>query len=139
MVTAAICMMQLDDTSKQIRIVYGMLLVSFFITVLNSRWLERTLGSRTMIRLGSLSFAIYVVHWPIIESFSSWYYIKGLRIFGEWAGKMIVLSDLVLTFFVILFVAELLNKYVISLGMINNTFWKSKIETIFGEEVGNLD
>lgn len=139
MAIVAICMMQLEDASKQIRIAYGMLLVVFFITLLNSRCLERILGSRTMIKLGSLSFAIYIVHWPIIESFSSWYYIRGSKLCGGGGEGVVILSDFILTLFVVLFVAWLFDKYVISLGMINNTFWKNKIETSFGEAVGNLD
>lgn len=126
-----ICMIQMDDMNKGIRIIYGIFMVIFFVTLLNSRFFEKVLGCKAMIKLGSLSFAIYILHWPIIESFSSWYYINGIKFFGGGHEAVLILSNFVLTSAIILFTAELYNKYIISLGMIHNSFWKKEIESTY--------
>lgn len=48
---------------------------------------------------------------------------------GGYEGTIII-SDFILTAFIILFMAKLYDKYVISLGMISNEFWKGKIKEV---------
>lgn len=124
--TIIICMIQIDDTNKIVRVIYGIGLVLFFISLLNSQILEKILGNKIMCKIGTLSFAIYIVHWPVIESFSSWYYIQAIE---HGINEYIVcFTNLFITALLVFGVAEILNKYVISLGMISSEFWKSKIE-----------
>lgn len=130
MAAFVICMIQLDDTNKEIRVIYGVSLIVFFMTLLNSKWAEKTMGCSFVVSLGKISFPIYILHWPIIESFSSWYYIKGIKLCGGGYEGTIIISDFILTAFIILFMAKLYDKYVISLGMISNEFWKGKIKEV---------
>lgn len=66
----------LNDTIKETRILFAVGLILLFETLLNSSLLEKLLGNKFMTKMGGISYAVYLVHWPIIESFSSFLYIK---------------------------------------------------------------
>ena len=95
----------------------------FLLTLLSSSWGDKVLGNRFMREGGKLSFAVYIVHWPIIESFSSKYFIW-LAELGYKDGFAVV-SNLLLSGLLILVVAYFFNKYVELLGQ---TIMKSFVE-----------
>lgn len=121
-----ICMINLDDTDKIFRIIYGVALVIFFVTLLHSRIMEKILGNEFMCKIGNISFAIYIVHWPIIESFSSFYYIKMMNVIGNYTA--VVVSDFLLTAVIVIFVAVLMTKFIVPLGMLGNEFWRKRLQ-----------
>lgn len=65
-------------------------------------------------KIGELSFAIYVTHWPIVESFSSFYYIQLIR--SGLSVRFAVLSDLFLSWIIILAVSMFFTKYIAPVG-----------------------
>ncbi|MBO5072377.1 MAG: acyltransferase [Eubacterium sp.] len=115
----------IDDTSKFFRIVYGITLIIFFVTLLYSQYSEIVLGNKFMCKVGNLSFAIYIVHWPIIESFSSFYHIKMIKILGNYTA--VVISNLLLTLVITIFISYLLTRYIVPLGLFSNEFWKKQL------------
>ena len=63
---------------------------------------------------GALAYPVYVLHWPVIESFSSWLYI---RLFSMGLGhRHMVLIDLALTSILIAAVAWMFHTYVEAAG-----------------------
>lgn len=110
-----VCMIQIDDMNKMTRILFGVCLVLFFLTILGSSLASKILGNKVMLKGGMLSYSIYIVHWPVIESFSSWCYIKfystGIRL------DQAVLINLILTSVIIIIVAALFHKYFENAGL----------------------
>ena len=95
-------------------IFFGFGLIIFFITLLNSSWGEMILGNKIMRKCGSLSYSFYILHWPVIESFSSVFYLwmNGKEINHEIA----IISNLFFTIIIIFLIASLFNKYIEKIG-----------------------
>ncbi|MCI9359784.1 MAG: acyltransferase [Hungatella sp.] len=110
-----VSMLNLDDTFKVNRIVFAVSTLIFFLTLMNSSWGERILGNRMMEKGGQLSYAVYIVHWPIIESFSSALYIWMYRQNGGVSGYLSLLN-LVLTLILIFLVAAFFQAYIEKIG-----------------------
>lgn len=77
--------------------------IIMFLTLLNSRVLGCLWGNKAGVAVGKHSFSIYLLHWPVIESFSCVYFLfmrkQGFSLNG------VILTDLILTFGVILLVS----------------------------------
>lgn len=67
-----------------------------FLTLLNSSILGRVWGNKAGVFLGKHSFSVYLLHWPIIESFSCGFFLYLNRL--GLPHKGILLADLALTF-----------------------------------------
>lgn len=111
-----VCMCSVDNEVKMTRILFAIGACAMFLGLLNARWPEKVLGNKVMCMGGKLSFSIYIVHWPIIESFSCAYYF--------WMGRLgidryvSVASCLALTMLLIVLVAYLIYRYVEEIGRI---------------------
>lgn len=93
---------------------WGFGTVIFLTTLINSSWGERALGGRILRKGGDLSYCFYIVHWPVIECFSSAYYIwavgKGID------PRISILTNLVGTMVIIFLAAYFLNIYIEKIG-----------------------
>ena len=109
-----VSMLDIDDTNKTVRILFGAGLLLLLMTMIGSSWAEKLLGNRLMLLGGALAYPVYVLHWPVIESFSSWLYI---RLFSMGLGhRHMVLIDLALTSILIAAVAWMFHTYVEAAG-----------------------
>lgn len=118
-----VSLIDINDDVKATRVLFAIGMCIFLLTLLSSSWGDKVLGNRFMREGGKLSFAVYIVHWPIIESFSSKYFIW-LAELGYKDGFAVV-SNLLLSGLLILVVAYFFNKYVELLGQ---TIMKSFVE-----------
>lgn len=109
-----VTMFKVNDEIKVTRILFAAGLVMLFMGLLNSVQVKKALGSRFMCLGGGLSYAVYAVHWPVMESFSSAYYLW-MDEFGV-NHYLSVASCLVLTILVTLFVAYIFSRYVEVVG-----------------------
>lgn len=113
--SATVVIMQLpDDGVKSSRVLFGMALIGMFLTLICSTWSEKYLGNGSLRYLGKLSYAIYLLHWLIIESLSSWMYIYLTSLGVE--TKLAIFINISLTGFVVVYCSFLLNKYVELIG-----------------------
>lgn len=67
------------DKSKYNRILFAVLIIIMMISLLNNNFIERILSNKFVLKAGSYSYAFYLIHWPIIMSFSCWFYKKTLN------------------------------------------------------------
>lgn len=109
-----ISMMDIDDANKIMRMLFAVYLAVFFLSALGSPISEKILGNKLMLFGGSLAYPFYVLHWPVIISFSSWLYIKllsaGLRL-----GPA-VLADLILSGVAVALMALLFHVFIEDAG-----------------------
>lgn len=109
-----LAMVNINDQNKMSRIMFGFFMVIMFLTLLRWNAGEKCMGNRFMQWLGKLSFAIYLVHWPVIESFSSWLF---LRLMEKGVGyRWVVMICFILSLVVIIVMAYLFNKYIEGIG-----------------------
>jgi peptidoglycan/LPS O-acetylase OafA/YrhL len=85
-----------------------------FWVLLNSRALQKIFNTRGLNFLGKYSFGIYLVHFPIIATFSSWFLVELNR---KMNYNLIILFDFVLTVPLVLFLAIIFTKYIEPLGL----------------------
>lgn len=85
--------------------------VLMFLTLLNSPILNRFWGNKTAVAIGKHGFSIYLLHWPIIESFSS-FYLCSLTAMG-YSHKWIIASDILLSMILIYVVSVIFTKLVV--------------------------
>ena len=99
-----ISLLNINDDIKIIRVVYAIGISGFLLALLCSSWGDKILGNRFMQKCGKLSFAVYITHLPIIESFSSVFFVK----FNElgYNDTFIVMLNLILTSFLIWLIAH---------------------------------
>ena len=121
----------LDDANKESRILFGVGLILFFETLLNSSLLEKVLGNKLMIEIGGLSYAVYLVHWPIIESFSSVLYVN---LYNYNHLKVIPLI-FVLSLILILIIAYFMHKYIENLGNPVISYISKKMEGVEKKDI----
>lgn len=110
-----VCMTNIIDIIKSTRVMWGIAVVIMLITLVNGHWSQRILGNKFCTGLGKISYSMYVVYWPIMESFSSKLYLW----FSEntyFSQIVMFRMNLVLTLGVIVGVSIFLNKYVESIG-----------------------
>lgn len=120
----------LDDNVKETRVLFALLLFAFFVTMWNSVSFGRLACKKAVKMAGELSFGIYLIHWPVIESFSSWYYIKMAQLGLSY--RAIIITDFILTVIIVVSVAGYFTKYIASFGQgavkyINEYFVKSEL------------
>lgn len=103
-----------DITDAFSYIFFGFGLIIFFITLLNSSWGGMILGNKIMRKCGSLSYSFYILHWPVIESFSSAFYL--------WMNEKEINHEIAIAFnlffpiIIISLLAFLFNKYIERMG-----------------------
>ncbi len=103
------------DSGPYSYIIFAVIVSVMFLTLISLQWVA-WLGDKAVFRrIGKWSFAIYLVHWPVIESFSCAYY---LFMHGRIDNTLLILTDFALTSCMILFAAKVLDDYVITPGII---------------------
>ncbi len=72
--------------------------VVFFIGMMRSSVLEKLLGNTRMEKIGGLSFSAFLLHWPIIESFTCWCFIKlyYMEKWNQWTNMGLFFVSLIL-------------------------------------------
>ncbi|HBA48378.1 MAG TPA: hypothetical protein DCZ91_11395 [Lachnospiraceae bacterium] len=109
-----VCMFDVDDEVKVARVLFAAGLMMMFLGLLHSGWGERVLGNRAMRAGGKLSYAVYIVHFPVMESFSSACYLWITGLGGN--RYFSALAVLAMSLPVILGVAYLFYRYVERIG-----------------------
>ena len=84
-----------------------------------------------MIEIGGLSYAVYLVHWPIIESFSSVLYVN---LYNYNHLKVIPLI-FVLSLILILIIAYFMHKYIENLGNPVISYISKKMEGVEKKDI----
>jgi len=120
-----VCMFQVDYGMKLSRVLFAAGIVMLFLGILNSNRGDRILGNRVMQAGGRLSYGIYIVHWPIIESFSCAYYL-GLTEAGV-SRHIVLVTCLPLTLLLVLAVAYLFCRYVEKPGEIAASYIRKQL------------
>lgn len=104
-----------------------------FGVLLNSTMLQKIFNTRSLNFLGKYSFGIYLVHFPIIATFSSWILVE---LNGIMDYNLIMLIDFVLTVPLVLVSAILFTKYVEPLGVQLANFVSDKIMSRYSKLKG---
>lgn len=82
-----------------------------FLTLLNSPILNRVWGNKAGVSVGKHSFSIYLLHWPVIESFSCAFFLfllkRGMNL------TLVILTDFCLTLLVILSLSALFTRWIV--------------------------
>ncbi len=112
--SSIVCLLDIDDGSKVARTLFAMGVAMMFLGLLNSGWGEKILGSKVMRMGGKLSYAVYIVHFPIMESFSSICYIWMAERDGNRYASFLVI--LIITLQITIGVAYLFYRYVEEIG-----------------------
>lgn len=91
-------MVDLNDGIKLTRVFFGMGITMFLLGLLYSPAAEKVLGNRVMTAGGKIAYSAYVIHWPLIESFSCGLLLAGYPQFGgtEWSKWVIFILTLIL-------------------------------------------
>ncbi len=95
-------MIEINDSDKFTRVIFGIGICIFMIGVISSPIMERILGNKIMIYGGKISYSAYIVHWPIIEiaSCNAFLFLYN-KIGNESLLKTIIfLGSLIITFVV---------------------------------------
>lgn len=80
----------------------------FMVSVLYSNVLEHILSLRPIVWLGSISFSLYIIHWPLICTFSIWGYnvflfsnpyVNAVCLFGSTVLLLFLLSQIYTEYF----------------------------------------
>ena len=108
-------MVNINDFDKYSRIIFGLGIVFFMLGILSSSFMQKVLGNNILVKGGEIAYCAYIVHWPIIETFSC-----GLLIllYGRVNSSYNFLVGVifVLTFFLVTITALLLRKFVEPIG-----------------------
>ncbi|MBQ8317185.1 MAG: acyltransferase [Lachnospiraceae bacterium] len=107
-------MVNLNDSDKYSRIVFGIGIILFMLGVLSSDFLNKILGNKLMVKGGELAYSAYIIHWPIVETISC-----GLLLlfYDEVNYKLLVSIICIISFIFIVIFAYLMKKYVEPLGL----------------------
>lgn len=84
-----------------------------FWVILNSRWMQSLLNIKLFQVIGKYSFGIYMVHFPVIATFSAWFL---LTLDGTLSYNSIMIINVVLTAAIVFPIAVLFTKYIEPLG-----------------------
>lgn len=89
-----------------------LIVVTFmFLTLLNSQLLDKIWGNKVAAAVGKQSFSIYLLHWPVIQSVSCFYFIymteRGM------GRDLILVTDILLTYAVVWVLSLLFTRFVV--------------------------
>lgn len=84
-----------------------------FWVLLNSRWMQSLFNKKLFQIVGKYSFGIYLVHFPVIATFSSWFL---LTLNGKLGYNSIMIINLILTGVIAFSLAVAFTKYIEPLG-----------------------
>lgn len=111
-----VSMTDLNDSDKYSRVIWGIGIILFMLGFLSSKMIEKLFGNRLMRYGGRISYATYIVQWPIIETFSCGVF---LALYNKIQNYAILTGIVFVTTFVLLVVvAYILSIYIEPLGLI---------------------
>lgn len=85
--------------------------ILMFLTLLNSPVLNKVWGNKAGVSVGKHSFSIYLLHWPVIESFSCAFFLFMLK--QGMSLTLVILADFLLTLVLILALSALFTKWIV--------------------------
>lgn len=104
----------LNDTNKSSRFFFALGIMMFLLGFLNCSFAEKYFGSKFFCFGGKIAYSAYVIHWPIIETFSCGFFL----FFADFANyNFVICVNLVLTLFIVVFVSFFFSKYIEPIGM----------------------
>lgn len=106
-------MTNITSEKKLDRIIFGIGIILFFIGFINSTLMENIFGNKLMQLGGRISFSAYLIHWPIIETFSCYFV---LLFYSKMDFNLLVLINCFISLFIIAFFSYFINKYIEPLG-----------------------
>lgn len=95
---------------------YWLFLIEFFVLIIcmmASTAGEKLSGNKFILYISKHSFTIYLIHWPVYETFSSWYYVKFFNVMSQ---KILIASDFIISIIIISLLSWFLTKYIENLG-----------------------
>ncbi|MDD2957056.1 MAG: acyltransferase [Lachnospiraceae bacterium] len=96
-------------------VLYSAGMIIIFLCILKCKLIGRIFSAKFLQKIGSHSYAIYLIHWPIIESFSCWFYLT----IGS--SRVLLILNLILSFSIILVLSTTLTKYcIIPMNILSN-------------------
>lgn len=107
-------MVNLSDADKYSRVVFGLGLMLFLLGVLSSDFCEKIFGNRVMVYGGKLAYSAYIIHWPIVESFTCGLFL--LLHDKVPNGRILMILLLIATFMMIVIVAGFMEKFIEPIG-----------------------
>lgn len=84
-----------------------------FWVLLNSEWMQKLLNNNIFQILGKYSFGIYLIHFPVIATFSAWFL---LVLDGKIGYNSIMIINLLVTAVIVFSLAVVFTKYVEPIG-----------------------
>lgn len=103
-----------NNNDKYTRIIFSIGIVLFLLGILCSKIMEKVLGNRVMLLGGKLAYSAYIIHWPIIESFSCGLmllmYNQGI------SGKLMEGMVFIFTFLAVIIAARFFAEYIEPIG-----------------------
>ena len=101
-------MINLNDTDKYSRVVFGLGVVLFMLGILSSELLGKVLGCKPMIKGGEIAYSAYIIHWPVIETLSC-----GLMVlfYGDVNYNLLSIVICLVSFIFIVILAYLMKNY----------------------------
>lgn len=99
------------DAYRWKNMVFYVASTAMFLTLFNNPLLDRIWGNKAAVTVAKHGFSIYLLHWPIIESFSC-AYLLSLTALG-YSHRWIVLSDVILSMVVVYVISVLFTRFVV--------------------------
>ncbi|MCM1235836.1 MAG: acyltransferase [Ruminococcus flavefaciens] len=112
----ALSMINLSDVDKYSRIVFGLGIALFLLGILSSHFMEKLLGNSIMIKGGEIAYCAYIIHWPVIETFSCGLLLLLYGVSGI-SYSFLVWMIFFATLFIVVIAAVLLNRLVEPVGV----------------------
>lgn len=95
-------------------VIYHMAGAAFLVAgVLGSGMLQRLFSGKDFVFLGKISFSLYLLHFPVIATFSCWFF---LGLYERLGYHLSVGLDFVLTTALVIFISSLSQRYLEPLG-----------------------
>lgn len=106
-------MVNLDDTDKYTRSVFGVGIILFMLGVLSSDFFSEVFGNKFMLKGGMLTYSAYIIHLPLIETISCGLF---LIFYEQFDYRLLVVVIGLITFLFVVVCAVWLKKFVEPIG-----------------------
>lgn len=99
------------DVVKWKSLLFDGMVAVMFLTLLNSPILDRLWGNPVGVHIGKHGFSIYLLHWPVIESFSC-AYLCAMTAWG-YGHRTVLLTNVILSMAVIYIVSVIFTRLIV--------------------------